>query len=101
MQKLYQSKLIKKQISKDEAERILKAENEKWNIYKNYDYWKYPTIAITRNTSLEGHRVRTEITCSGTYLSAKLIYSYPSDWKNTDIRKKLILENSNYRREKF
>ena len=71
---------------------ILKAENEKWNIYKNYDYWKYPTIAITRNTSLEGHRVRTEITCSGTYLSAKLIYSYPSDWKNTDIRKKLILE---------
>ena len=73
---------------------ILKAENEKWNIYKNYDYWKYPTIAITRNTSLEGHRVRTEITCSGTYLSAKLIYSYPSDWKNTDIRKKLILEKT-------
>ena len=72
----------------------LHAQNKEWNIYKNFDYWKYPTIAITRNTSLEGHRVRTEITCSGTYLSAKLIYSYPSDWKNIDIRKKLILEKT-------
>ena len=72
----------------------LHAENKEWNIYKNFDYWKYPTIAITRNTSLEGHRVRTEITCSGAYLSAKLIYSYPSDWKNIDIRKKLILEKT-------
>ena len=70
----------------------LHAQNKEWNIYKNFDYWKYPTIAITRNTSLEGHRIRTEITCSGTYLSAKLIYSYPSNWENTDIRKKLILE---------
>ena len=43
----------------------LHAENKEWNIYKNFDYWKYSTIAITRNTSLEGHRVRTEITCSG------------------------------------
>lgn len=68
------------------------AQNDEWNIYKNFDYWKYPTIAITRNTSLEGHRIRTEITCSGTYLSAKLIYSYPSEWENIDIRKKLILE---------
>ncbi len=59
---------------------ILKAENEKWNIYKNFDYWKYPTIAITRNTSLEGHRVRTEITCHGSYLGIKLIHSFPNDF---------------------
>ena len=30
----------------------LHAQNKEWNIYKNFDYWKYPTIAITRNTSL-------------------------------------------------
>ena len=51
----------------------LHAENKEWNIYKNFDYWKYPTIAITRNTSLEGHRVRTEITCHGRDLGIKLI----------------------------
>ena len=55
------------------------AQNDEWNIYKNFDYWKYPTIAITRNTSLEGHRIRTEITCHGSYLGFKLIYSFPND----------------------
>lgn len=58
----------------------LHAENKEWNIYKNFDYWKYPTIAITRNTSLEGHRVRTEITCHGSYLGIKLIHSFPNDF---------------------
>tara|TARA_B100000575_G_scaffold162543_1_gene129884 strand:+ start:324 stop:929 length:606 start_codon:yes stop_codon:yes gene_type:complete len=58
----------------------LHAENNEWNIYKNFDYWKYPTIAITRNTSLEGHRVRTEITCHGSYLGIKLIHSFPNDF---------------------
>ena len=58
----------------------LHAENKEWNIYKNYDYWKYPTIAITRNTSLKGHRVRTEITCHGSYLGIKLIHSFPNDF---------------------
>ena len=58
---------------------FLHAENKEWNIYKNFDYWKYPTIAITRNTSIEGHRIRTEITCFGSYLNIKLIYSFPND----------------------
>ena len=58
----------------------LHAENKEWNIYKNFNYWKYPTIAITRNTSLEGHRVRTEITCHGSYLGIKLIHSFPNDF---------------------
>ena len=56
------------------------AQNDEWNIYKNFDYWKYPTIAITRNTSLEGHRIRTEITCHGSYLGIKLIHSFPNDF---------------------
>ena len=58
----------------------LYAENKEWNIYKNFNYWKYPTIAITRNTSLEGHRLRTEITCHGSYLDIKLIHSFPNDF---------------------
>ena len=64
----------------------LHAENKEWNIYKNFDYWKYPTIAITRNTSLEGHRVRTEITCHGSYLGIKLIHSFPNDFMTVPYR---------------
>ena len=49
------------------------AENDEWSIYYDYDYWKYPVIAITRNTSISDHRVRSEITCTGPKLDFKLL----------------------------
>ena len=72
------------------------AENDEWSIYYDYDYWKYPVIAITRNTSISGHRVRSEITCTGPKLDFKLIFSYPENWTHIG-GAELILKDKVYK----